>query len=217
MPLSLPNCPTWYGLRGLGRSPISRLTILIPIFGSFILFSSAVNDLVSLSAEFMGMDPDEAISISRRNSFFLYFGLIIFSLSTLAYNSLCPTIVKEFSTEYDYFEAEMQIITQNRAQGFQDELNKNFQADLTYDFNMATDDAQAARALGFQNNTTAESREFWLRAKSQPVADLLQTHYSLENSSRLGLRRTILGAYLVAFVFIAVPSAVTLSKVLTAI
>ena len=217
MGVSIPNCPTWYDLRGLGRSPISRMTILIPVFGSIILFSTAFNDFISLSADFLGMDQELAAQISRRNSFFLYFGLLIFSISTLAYNALCPMVVKEFQTDYDYYEAESNIITKDRAKKLQDRLNTDFGANLTFSFDLTAENQQAARALGFQDNTTSDNREFWLRAKSQPVADLLQQHYSIENKSKIKTRRAIYGAYLVSFGFIAVPSATTLWKVLQAL
>lgn len=215
--MQLPECPTWYDLRGLGRSPISRTTILIPVFGSIILFSTAVNDFISLSAAFLELDPERAAQISRRSSFFLYFGLLIFSVSTLAYNALCPVVVKEFQTEYDYYEAEANIITKERATTLQRELNSTYQANLSFHFELAAGDQEAARAMGFQDRTTSESREFWLRAKSQPVADLLQKHYNLENKSKIKTRRTIYGGYLVAFVFIAIPSVTTLWKVLQAL
>jgi len=214
MQMSFPKCPSWYDLRGLGRSPISRMTILIPIFGTLILFSSALNEFISLSATILEIDPETAVQISRRNSFFLYFGLLVFSLSTLAYNALCPPVVKEFPTEYDYYDAELRIITKDRATRLQGDLNSQFQEDLEYKFSLTEDDAKAARALGFFNNNTSESREFWLKAKSQPVADLLQKHYRLENASRVGVRRAIYGAYLASFVLIAVPSVITLWKVL---
>lgn len=217
MKISIPSCPTWYDLRGLGRSPISRMTILIPVFGSIILFSTAANDFINLSAAFLDMDPERAVQISRRNSFFIYFGLLIFSVSTLAYNAFCPVVVKEFRTEYEYYEAESKIITKGRANTLQKELNAEHKADLTFSFDLTADNQKAARAIGFQDNTTSENREFWLRAKSQPVADLLQKHYSIENQSKIRTRRAIYGAYLTAFGFIAIPSATTLWKVLQAL
>lgn len=217
MGFSIPNCPTWYDLRGLGRSPISRMTILIPVFGSLILFSTAVNDFISLSADFLGVDQEVAAQISRRNSFFLYFGLLIFSISTLAYNALCPVVVKEFQTEYDYYEAESNIVTKDRADTLQNRLNEDFAANLAFNFELTAENHQAARAIGFLDNTTSENREFWLRAKSQLVSDLLQKHYAIENTSKIKTRRAIYGAYLVSFVFIAVPSATTLLRVLLAL
>lgn len=217
MAISIPDCPTWYDLRGLGRSPISRMTILIPVFGSLILFSTAANDFINLSADFLGMEQEDAAQISRRNSLFLYFGLLIFSVSTLAYNALCPMVIKEFKTEYDYYEAESKIITKDRAKRLQEHLNRDFEADLGFDFDLTAENQTAARALGFQDNTTSENREFWLRAKSQPVADLFQAHYTIENISKIKTRRAIYGAYLVSFGFIAVPTATTLWKVLQAL
>jgi len=217
MSISLPNCPTWYDLRGLGRSPISRMTILIPVFGTLILFSTAVNDFISLSAAFLEIDPEKALQISRRNSFFLYFGLLIFSVTTLAYNAFCPPVIKEFPTEYDHYGAELKLITKERANRLQDDLNTRFQANLQYDFALTNDEAQAARALGFHNSNSDESREFWLKSKSGPVSDLVQKHYQLENESRLITRRTIYGAYLLSFVLIGLPSATTLWRVLQAI
>lgn len=217
MGIPIPDCPTWYDLRGLGRSPLSRMTVLIPVFGSLILFSTAANDFISLSAEFLGVDQEVAVQISRRNSFFLYFGLLIFSISTLAYNALCPAIVKEFQTEYDYYEAEKNIITKDRAKNLQNHLNTAFGANMNFDFDLTADNQKAARALGFQDNTTSENREFWLRAKSQPVADLLQKHYDIENISKIKIRRPIYGAYLVSFVFVGIPSATTLYRVLRAL
>ena len=174
--MQLLACPTWYDMRGLGRSPISRMTILIPVLGSIIIFSTAVNDFISLSAAFLELDAERATQISRRSSFFLYFGLLIFSGSTLAYNAFCPVVVKEFQTEYDYYEAEAKIITKERAKTLHQELCATHEVNLSFNFELLAGEQQAARAMDFQDSTTAESREFWYRAKSQPVADLLQKH-----------------------------------------
>lgn len=210
----IPKCPTWYGLRGLGRSPISRMTLLIPVLGSIILFSTGANDIMQLSAEMLGVEDKKVIQISRQNAFFLYFGLLFFSIATLIYNAMCPMVIKEFKTEYDYYESEYGIITRNRAKNIQDQIKRLYGVDLNYNFDLKTENQNAARALGFLDNTASESREFWLRAKSQPVADLLQTHYLLENRSSVGVRRTIYGAYGVAFFLIAVPSVTTLGKII---
>lgn len=212
--MEIPKCPTWYDLRGLGRSPVARLTVLIPIFGTLILFSDAISDFISISASFLGIEQEQAIAISRRNTFFLYFGLIIFSVSTLLFNARCPPVIKEFLTEYDHYDAELRIITKDRANRHQADLNERFKAGLTFDFEMSSDDEKAARALDFVVNNSAESREFWLKAKSQPVADLIQAHYQLENESLLGWRRGIYIAYLVAFALVGWPTVVMLWKVL---
>ena len=218
MTVSLLKCPTWYDLRGLGRSPISRMTILIPVFGSLILFNTAVNDLVSLSAEFLKGETNDAARIERWtflfNLYILYIGLMIFAVSTLVYNGFCPPIIREFRTEYDYYEAEQRIMTKNRAIHIQKSVKDNFSEDLGFSFEITQNDGAAARALSFEDRTTSENRESWLRAKSEPVSDLLQKHYRLENVSRIGVRRTIYVSYLVAFALIALPSIVMFSKIL---
>ena len=214
--MQLPACPTWYNLRGLGRSPISRMTILIPVIGILILFSNAVNEFISVSAEFLKIETDKAKQISRQNALFLYFGLLIFSVNTLIYNVFCPSVVKEFSTEYEHYDSELRLITEDRASRLQKELNTKFQANLQYDFKLSDDDATAARALGFHNRNSDENREFWLKAKSASVSDLLQKHYKLENESQLGVRRGIFGAYLFSFFLIGIPSVILLWNVLQA-
>lgn len=212
--MDFPECPKWYDLRGLGRSPIARLTVLIPVFGTLILFSDAVSDFISLSATFLGIEQDQAIAISRQNTFFLYFGLIIFSVGTLIFNARCPAVIKEFATEYDHYDAELRIVTKDRSVRLQNDLNRRFDAGLSFDFELTGDDEKAARALGFISNQSAESREFWLKAKSQSVADLIQARYRLENESLLGWRRGIYFAYLLAFGLVGWPTVVMLWKVL---
>ena len=218
MTVSLLKCPTWYGLRGLGRSPISRLTILIPVFGSLILFNTAVNDLVSLSAEFLKGETIDAALIERWTFFFnlyiLYIGLMIFAVSTLAYNGFCPPVIREFRTEYDYYDAEQRIMTKSRAINLQKSVKEKFSEDLAFSFEITQNDGAAARALSFADKSTSENRESWLRAKSQPVSDLLQRHYALENESRKGSRLAIYAGYWIAFALIAWPSIVMFWKVL---
>ena len=84
--------------------------------------------------------------------------------------------MKEFQTEYDYYEAEAKIITKERAKTLHQELCATHEVNLSFNFELSAGEQQAARAMDFQDSTTAESREFWYRAKSQPVADLLQKH-----------------------------------------
>lgn len=218
MSLSIPSCPTWYDLRSLGRSPISRLTVLIPIFGSLIIFSSAADELLKVSAEFVGIDQELSVKITRRNIFFSYFGLLIFSLITISYNALAPSIIKEFSSEYSYYEAEYKIITKNRAHSIQEILEETFGKSLNYDFSISQGEADAAaRALGLENRSASENREFWLRAKSDSVNNLLQESYSLHNNSRLGQRRFVYIGYIFSFALIAYPSAAMLYRVTRAI
>ncbi len=214
--MQLPTCPTWYNLRGLGRSPIARMTILIPVIGILILFSSAVNEFISLSAEFLNIKSEKAQQTSRQSALLLYFGLLIFSVNTLAYNVFCPSVVKEFPTKYEHHDSELRLITEDRASRLQEELNAKFQASLQYDFKLSNDDTKSARALGFHNKNSDENREFWLKAKSVSVSDLLQKHYKLENESKLGVRWAIFGAYLLSFFLISIPSMILLWNVLQA-
>ena len=208
-----PTCPTWSYLRGLGRSPISRMTILIPVIGTLILFSSAVNEFISLSADFLNIEPEKALTISRRNSFFLYFGLLMFSASTFAYNALCPSVVKEFPTEYDLYDAELRLITKDRACSMQEGLNSRFQANLQHDFELSDDGTEISRAKNFERRNSDENREYWLKAKSAPVSDLLQKYYRLEDESRPAFRRVISVAYAISVLLICVPPATMLLEV----
>lgn len=209
--------PSWYALRGIGRSPLSRMTVLIPVCGFIILFSSAADSLLTLSASYIGLTEDEILLFSKRNIYFLYFGLLLFSIATITYNAACPPIIKEFKNEYEFYDNEFSIITRGRAQATYDDLRENHSYQTVRDLSPPPTDPGTARAQGYLDSMNAKNREYWLKPNSETVYDLLHDQYRIKNECRQPIRIAISVLYLSSFVVIAVPTVLTLCAIISTI
>ena len=91
----------WSKLAFIGRSRPVKLTILIPLVGTFLIFNQYVENSFQFSSAFMrdiGVDIEEA---GRSNLFtssslyFLYFGLCFVGFGSFLFNAYCPGDIKK--------------------------------------------------------------------------------------------------------------------------
>jgi len=193
------------------------MTVLIPIFGIFILFSSSANEYIEMSAEILGLTKEDALYVSRRNAFFMYFGLVLFSICTIMFNLLCPSIIKEFSDEFNYYESELKFINKSRADILQKKLKDNYGLLEEFNFELGAVEGAASRASNFMDNISSDNRDYWLKSKSDSVFSLLRKHYDSSNSAGINKRRFIVTGYVISFIMISIPSLITLVKVVSVI
>ncbi|MER8930537.1 hypothetical protein [Mesorhizobium sp. M0859] len=97
----------WSKLAAIGNSNLVRLTILVPFFGSVILFNEQISSLFRYSDDFLvdiGVSPDslskDKFAISRL--YFFYFGLSFLGLGAFLYSLRCPEEIREIPSVKDF-------------------------------------------------------------------------------------------------------------------
>jgi hypothetical protein len=107
--------PTWLFLRGAGQSNFVKMTIIIPIFGSFILINDEISSFLYSSI----LDGEKELSSgsNSRVSFRLYqtyVGLTFLAAGSLVFSIMCPDTVKRFGSSADWLLAEDRMLVESR-------------------------------------------------------------------------------------------------------
>jgi hypothetical protein len=186
----------------------------MPVIGYFILFGNFTSDLFSIVGERLGLDQDETKSFNVNSLYLIYFGILIFSISTIVYNIFCPEIVKNFSNRYEFFAQESDVLTRGRAEAISRELKEQFKVEVELEFDDApggeADNAaveQGARKLEkMRSLAVRQNRDHWIAKYSGPVLDLLHTKYDLYDNSGNRIRGFIFYTYIFSTSLIALPT-----------
>lgn len=215
--------PTWYQLRSVGRSPISRMTVLMPVIGYFILFGDFTSSLFSIVGQRIGLADTEAEEFTVNSLHFIYFGVLSFSISTIVYNIFCPDVIKIFSNRYEFFSQELAVITMERAKAINLELKEVFNLGETFIFDdragdqsekgSTRNDADGEKLERMRNAGVRSSREHWLSKHSGPVSNLLHKKYELYDNSGFGIRTFVFFSYLVSTLLMAIPTLTTATQI----
>ena len=99
--------PTWEVLRSFGNSKVSKLTILIPIFGYLIIFNDSFVFLISSSLNWVcayfqdgTCNASENVAFSRdfmlQKVVDIYLALSVIAFSTILFQLFCPYEIKRF-------------------------------------------------------------------------------------------------------------------------
>ncbi len=99
--------PTWTALGAIGRSPVSKLSILMPFIGYLILLQ---DEVISVIAPFQGSKAALDVKLSI-GFYLLYFGLFIFGVASFLYHVACPEIVRRFHSSDEYVERIQPYVT----------------------------------------------------------------------------------------------------------
>lgn len=99
--------PTWTALGAIGRSPVSKLSILMPFIGYLILLQDKVISVIA-PLEGSGAALDVKLSIGF---YLLYFGLFIFGVASFFYHVACPEVVRRFHSSDEYVERIQPYVT----------------------------------------------------------------------------------------------------------
>jgi hypothetical protein len=95
--------PKWTTLRPIGNSWAARLTILIPIVGYLIIFSSTAASYLHLIREVGGASTE--LTIPAR-MFLIYFGLCFVAAASALYSYFCPPLIKRFDSSSAFISTE---------------------------------------------------------------------------------------------------------------
>ncbi|WP_101960817.1 hypothetical protein [Vibrio harveyi] len=118
--------PSWKALRVLSESNTVKLTILTPIFGYMILFSENFQQWFTLASSAIGVDSTQAAATTVANSYFLYFGLIAIAFASGLYSLTAPSLAKEFLSNREYVQENIEHITPSRLFGLASFVEKEF-------------------------------------------------------------------------------------------
>ena len=127
-------------------------------------------------------------------------------------------MIWNFANEFDFYENEFQIITENRAHSLYADLEKRFENSVFPESvrNLfSPSNAKVTREERFLNQENENNREFWLKPNSAPVYDLLHIKYELENNSRFFLRLSISFLYTISVIMFSVPTLRTVYSIVS--
>lgn len=93
----------WSVLRTIGNQRIIQFTILVPIIGYYIIFSTQFCDF-SASTIDIGISCTE--NAPSQKTFELYFAFVFLGLASLFYSLFCPKIIKQYKSEIDMIHSE---------------------------------------------------------------------------------------------------------------
>lgn len=90
--------PSWLTLRAIGNSTAAKFSYLFPLIGYVLLFNDYVTGFVS------GLFGTNSASATEtiRQLYFIYFGLLAFSLASITYALGCGSIIKSYVDEVDF-------------------------------------------------------------------------------------------------------------------
>jgi hypothetical protein len=201
--------PPWSELRSIGNSTPAKMTLFIPLLGLILMFSGSAEKLFTLSGNLLGVEPEKIAQLSRINLHLLYFGLVLVATATALFNIFCPSIVKMFPSDNAFHDSEMQLMTESRANRIINSINLKFGLKIDLFENAPS----KSRADNVDDSRNRGNRRYWLEQHSEPVSNLLQDKYRLEDESRPGLRRGTQVVWVLGFIILAVPSLATLAKI----
>ena len=195
--------PSWFGLRMVGRSPLSRLTIFMPVVGYLILFSESTSGLFVVASEFFPGESDgaSAAAWSNVNLYFLYIGLLVFSIATILYGIRCPDIIKAYSDRYQFLEKEARYCVRDTIERKQLRLKNKFSVNIEGPY---SEDEQSVGDR-VRNYQTRGDQGSWYKANSNLVLRVLHSEYDEENQSLPISRWVVFLLYLAAVLFLAIP------------
>lgn len=199
--------PTWDFLRVIGKSKIVGLTSLIPFIGYLLLFNDTIVQYISMSPTLIGSAADVSVSISRL--YYIYFGLTFLGFSSIFYTFYCPKEIKEFSSEHEHSEKEINIMTSARLKSlyskYEIAYSKNPQA--LADLKEHLDDYNSA----YRRAGTAEGGK---ENQNNAILDILRFHWSYVNNERLVVRILISVGYFFGFILLLIPSCMVFFSVI---
>lgn len=104
----LSHAVSWSSLSSLGNSSIVKLTVIVPILGTILVFNESVASFLRLAQGYLadiGVAETQQNEYSLRQLYFLYFGLSAVGIGSLIFGLLCPTMVKKHPDALDHVTA----------------------------------------------------------------------------------------------------------------
>jgi len=184
------------------------MTIAMPIIGYLIVFNKDIANALRLSEQLIGVSQDEALSLTSFNLYFLYFGLLIFSISNIMFSANCPVIIKQFEGEHEFCNREIEIISRYRLTRMLGVLAEKFAYQSDRKLEEPSSAVERLADSGNRNN-----RDFWVRSNSDFIMETLQIAYERHNREKLVWRILVSAGYLVSTIIMTVPTVTTSVKI----
>ncbi|SCB30338.1 hypothetical protein [Rhizobium multihospitium] len=186
---------TWSVLGTIGRSSISKLSILMPFIGYLILLQEK---FVGLATPLVFRDgSDFKVSIGF---YLLYFGLFIFGLGSFIFHIASPETAKSFKSADDYVERLQTLVTPS-------ELLSKLEFILS---KSEINSAISREALLYKN---AISVGINAQPQQSIKAFVLRSFFDLRDRSRFSLRVTVFVLFSLGIILAMIPSFIALLNV----
>lgn len=104
--VSLSSLISWSRLSAIGRTTPMRLTAIVPLFGTILLFNQTTTEWLKLSGTFVSdVGSNDAMGLTFRNLYFVYFGLCALGIGSIIFFFRCPPSIQENPSETSAIEA----------------------------------------------------------------------------------------------------------------
>lgn len=202
----------WDKLGAIGRSPIAKSTIFLPIISYAIIYSdlgSPFWDDRASRPSLQVITPDNwfrtecidaqsciyALLETDVRLAILYFALNLFLFASIVF-LLCPGVVKLYSTDADYFQQRGPIFSTDRFEGFVEELRPQSQRNKT---NVAVPDGELMiLSSQLTQYDSCDSQEH--DRKERFLAAFMTSKYAFSRYEKPKTRGLILAMYGTSFV-----------------
>jgi hypothetical protein len=192
---------TWSRLRGIGKSPAAKVTVLLPLVGYLIVFNDSVAKFLHLASEFVG-STDAQFGVAPK-LMLVYVGACAIALGQSIYGICCPGEVKSYGHATPY------VLDASR-------VTKDFEFEKLED---------ALRSSVYRTEYL-RMRDRYERSPGPPITEeqkahinngVLHLHFKLLNNRWSAARWLTGGLYLLGLVLLAIPSVGVFLRVLAII
>lgn len=119
--------PSWISIRGLGQSNIVKLTVLTPIFGSFILINDEVGNFIhSVNLDGIKSNVAPTAGIVSTRLYQAYIGLSLVAAGALVHAWRCPELIKRFGSSAEWLNGEDRMLIESRLEAELREAMRSF-------------------------------------------------------------------------------------------
>ena len=133
----LSRMTLWTNLRAVGNRPLSRLVILIPLLGYWIIFNKNLQGYVELKWDKFFQPTGDEVPWKLLSS---YFGLCFIAVATFLYEIFCPEPTKLYSSAVEHSSARYQFMSDMEFSAIEETLknqnllDRDFKEIYDYDF-----------------------------------------------------------------------------------
>lgn len=183
---------SWLVLKKMTNTKLSRLTILVPLLGWFLIYNDNIFKILNES-----FNMDLSISLSWKLHCF-YLGLTCIAISVVFYIIFCPEKVNKYLDEFDYIKSESRIYTIENDKRTSSKININ---PIEWTFPETT----------YRNPSNGEYPLTRIYEKNEEkIIDQMSTIFETENFSKNLIRIISFSFFLVGITLTMVPTFFTI-------
>lgn len=221
---------SWETLRSIGGSPISKLTILTPIIGQYIILNESLLKYISTKPDLSKIPldlskiptNDELINTPNSTSITLYLtyiGLYIFGISTALYVFKCPSEIAKHNSQNSYINEEFEIVTTSTFSSMSNNIDKNiesgeFQKPSYYTIG---EDINASASVSPGNEGRRKRLVDIKNSEAEKFYNVMRANYEMKSLSGSTSRGACSIMYCLSIIIIMISSLITFSNVILSI